>query len=165
VNRILSFNEKNFSAKVPPEFPSKVAEVDRVFEDSILSAYKNITEEIEKFNFKHALFLIMELARVCNKYIDDKAPWTTKKTDLELTQVTISYSIKAIQALGVMLLPFIPTASAKMLSFLNIDASKTQWEDAVKFIPAESPLGKPEILFARLELEPAPAAPAKGPKK
>lgn len=152
VNRILSFNEKNFSAKIPPEFPVKVGDVDRTFEAAIISAYENITSELENQNFKHALFLIMEFARVCNKYIDDKAPWTTKKTDLELTQVTISYSIKAIQALGVMLMPFIPTAAAKQLSFLNIDASKVKWEDAVKFLPAESPLGKPEILFARMEL-------------
>lgn len=153
VNRILSFNEKNFSAKIPPNFPAKVGEVDKKFEADVLSYYGQVTDELEKFNFKHALFLIMELARICNKYIDDKAPWTSKKTDLELTQVTISYSIKAIQALGVMLLPFIPGAAAKQLSFLNIDASKTKWEDAVKFLPAESSLNKPEILFARLEHE------------
>jgi methionyl-tRNA synthetase len=95
----------------------------------------------------------MEFARACNRYVDEKAPWSTRKTDMELTKVTLSVCLKAIHGLGVMLLPFIPGASAKILQAFGRSLDEVSWRDAVDFDVRGLPLSQPPILFQKLGAE------------
>jgi methionyl-tRNA synthetase len=92
----------------------------------------------------------MEFARECNRYVDEKAPWSTRKTDMELTKVTLAVSLRAIHALGVMLAPFIPNASAKILAGFNRHLDSTTWQDAVELSLEGAPLSQPPILFQKI---------------
>lgn len=95
----------------------------------------------------------MEFARECNRYVDEKAPWKTRKTDMEITLATIVRALWSIKALGIMLAPFMPTTSEKILSMLSIDAASSQWNDALTPVATESPIVNVQILFAKIEAQ------------
>ena len=57
--------------------------------------------DIEATKFKSALGRVMEAFRECNRYIDTRAPWTSRKSDRERTATTIHTCIQAVRTLGV----------------------------------------------------------------
>lgn len=151
VNRVLSFTIKNYGSVLPECADSMRDEVDRAFLQARSSTAEAVAQSLEGFCFKQALEQVMEFARECNRYIDEKAPWTTRKTDEIRTKVTLNVAIQAIRTLGVMLLPFMPTSSERILGFLSLEASAARWSDAKAMLPDGHPLGTPEILFQKIE--------------
>ncbi len=150
VNRITSFSLKHCGTTVPDFDPAKVTDVDRALENSLKATFDGVTSDLEGHSFKAALERVMEFARECNRYVDEKAPWTTRKTDMETTKVTLSYMLRAIHALGVMLLPFIPGAASKIVSAFGREPSAVAWSDAVELSVVGLPLTQPPILFQKL---------------
>jgi methionyl-tRNA synthetase len=150
VNRITSFSLKHCGTEVPQYDAALVNDVDAGLERALRETFEKATQELEQFSIKGALETIMEFARSCNRYVDEKAPWTTRKTDMEVTKVTLAMCLHAIHALGVMLSPFIPTASAKILAAFGREISEVTWSDAVEFDVRGKPLSQPPILFQKV---------------
>lgn len=159
VHRLVSFTHKYVGPAVP-DFPAaKVQPVDRAFEQNMRANHATVTELLDGYSFKAGLETIMDFCRESNKYLDDKAPWTSRKSDMELTQVTLAYGLRAVQYLAVVLRPYLPDTAAKIARTLSLDIATLRWEDALRELPAGSPLQKPEILFSKIEdSEVAPAA-------
>ncbi|RIL09549.1 MAG: hypothetical protein DCC75_06250 [Proteobacteria bacterium] len=151
VNRILSFTAKNYGPQVPDFLSAKLSDIDREFLNSMQRCHADTTQLLDSFQFKAALERIMEFARACNKYVDDKAPWTTKKTDNEGTKLTLNTAIAAIKFLGIVLRPFMPRTSDKILHMLLIDPATAAWNSALIAPLAGSQLGEAKILFQKVE--------------
>jgi methionyl-tRNA synthetase len=150
VNRITSFTLKHCGPEVPAYDSKLVTDTDRAFTRALEETFAAVTKHLEDHSFKAALEGIMEFARVCNRYVDEKAPWTTRKTDMEVTKVTLAYSLRAIHALGVMLLPFIPRAATKIVgAFRGGSTDGVAWSDAVAFQLTGCALTQPPILFQK----------------
>lgn len=149
VNRVLSFSGKHFGPNVPKKTPSKESEIDRTFQKLSARTHEQATEQLRTFQFKAALEGIMEFARACNKYVDDKQPWTARKTDPEGAAATLAYAIDAIKALAIWLTPFMPTTGERIAAMLNLDMKKLSWDDALKPMPDGAELGTAQILFAK----------------
>jgi methionyl-tRNA synthetase len=150
VNRITSFSLKHCGADVPHYEAALLTEVDARLEKTLRETFEKAGREIEEYSIKAALETVMEFARSCNRYVDEKAPWTTRKTDMEVTKVTLAICLRAIHALGVMLAPFIPNASAKILAAFGREPSQVTWSDAVEFDVRGKPLSQPPILFQKV---------------
>jgi methionyl-tRNA synthetase len=153
VNRILRFNAKHVGAEVPKINESKLTEVDREFYSHILQTHEKVTRLMEDYSFKSALHEIMELGRACNKYVDDKAPWVTRKTDMDTTEVTLNYAIQAMRTLATLLQPFMPKKAEALGSILGLKLEEMSWEQATEWLPTGHALGEPEILFQKIEEE------------
>jgi methionyl-tRNA synthetase len=154
VNRITSFSLKHCGQQVPEYDPALMTEVDRHLEHCLQETFQRASDELESYSFKAALEVVMEFARECNRYVDQKAPWTTRKTDMEATKVTLAICLKAIHGLGVMLAPFIPNASGKILAAFGRSMSDVSWTDAVAFRIQGQPLSQPPILFQKIGAPP-----------
>ena len=150
VNRITSFTIKHCGPNVPLFDKQLITSTDKAFDDALNVSFENVTKELEGHSFKGALEAVMEFSRQCNRYVDEKAPWTMRKTDMEGTKVTLAYSLRAIHALGIMLLPFIPTAAGKILSAFGREADNVSWTDAVNFELFGNSLSQPPILFQKM---------------
>jgi methionyl-tRNA synthetase len=150
VNRITAFTLKYCGTAVPEFDAALQSDVDRALERNLEATFQRVTEELERYSLKAALEAIMEFARSCNRYVDEKAPWSTRKTDMEVTKLTLSYSLRAIHALAVMLAPFIPFTSAKILAAFGRSMEATEWNDAIAFDVQGCPLSQPPILFQKL---------------
>ena len=152
VNRIVSFTIKYYGTEVPSMNEARIDDVDRTFSAAMDACVESVTDLLEGCHFKAALETTMEFCRACNRYIDEKAPWVSRKTDEELTKVSLYHGLQAIQCISVLLSPFIPGAAEKMQRALSMDPEQVTWESARAPLKAGTPLEKPELLFKKIEL-------------
>jgi methionyl-tRNA synthetase len=117
VNRSVSLTVKHFSGEVPQ--PGPLDEADTQLLAQIVQAFEPIGEQINLCKFKAALGDIMSLARDVNKYIDEKAPWFSIKTDRERTATTLYITLRAIDSLKIMLAPFLPFTCQRLHTMLG----------------------------------------------
>lgn len=151
VHRVLTFTHKYAGPFVPEFAPEKVSDRDRAFKEQMFKNHAELGKLMEDFCFRAALEKVMEFARECNKYLDDKAPWAGRKNDMPATQVTLAYSLDAIKYLAITLRPFIPFSAGKIAKMLNLPAEKFTWQGAVDPLTPKASLATPEILFPRLQ--------------
>lgn len=119
VKRIASFTAKHFDGAVPQ--PGELDETDRLLLDRIERAFEPIGGEIDACKFKAALADTMALAREANKYVDEKAPWFSIKTDRARTATTLYVALRAIDSLKALFAPFLPFTSQRLHAMLGYD--------------------------------------------
>ena len=99
-----------------------------------------------------AIIEIMEVLKKCNKYIDDTMPWVLAKDESKKDRLaTVLYNIlESVRICSILLSPFIPTTSEKILEQLN--TSKTSYDTVSNFglLELNIKLNNPEVLFARI---------------
>jgi methionyl-tRNA synthetase len=117
VNRILSFTARHFKGEVPQ--PGALDEADMQLLAQIDRAFEPIGAEVNLCKFKAALGDVMALARDVNKYVDEKAPWFSIKTDRERTATTLYVTLRAIDSLKVLFAPFLPFTSQRLHEMLG----------------------------------------------
>jgi methionyl-tRNA synthetase len=153
VHRIVSFTLKYEGPQIPAYDASKLTDVDRRFLAQFENVHRELTTLLEEFSFKQALELLMDFARGCNKYADEKAPWVTRKTDLETTRVTLALCLQAIHFLGVSFAPFLPFTAEKIAGLFDLELKKLNWDSALTPPKAGNILREPSILFQKIDHE------------
>ncbi|HUN81754.1 MAG TPA: class I tRNA ligase family protein, partial [Phycisphaerae bacterium] len=143
---------------VTDDFGRKVPQAARMedLETGLLAKIRELPDqvgsELEACRFKAALGRIMDAFRECNRYIDTRAPWTTRKSDMAVTGTTIHTCIQAVRTLGVVLEPFLPFAAEKIRVTLGLPKEEWVWAAACEPLPAGHALGPaPEVLFKKLD--------------
>ena len=111
VNRTLKFKELE-------EIPD--GKLDSTIKGKIEETYKLVGENIEKLEFKQATEIAMELVETANKYYDEQKPWVQKKENIQEFNNTIYTCAVIIANLANIFEPFMPSASAKIRKYLNI---------------------------------------------
>ena len=140
VNRSLSFIAK-YCGGVVPEGVEDTALTERL--DAL---YASVGSQIECGLFKDALEEIFAFIRGANKYFDTKQPWITRSTDKSNCDNTLYQCVQIIANLAVLLAPFVPFSSKKVLTWLNLS---DRWER--KAVAAGFSLPEIEILFQRID--------------
>ncbi len=89
-----------------------------------------IAEAYERREYSRALRLIMELADIANRYIDDKKPWELAKdpTRASALHAVSSIAINLFRLLTLYLKPVLPATAARVEQFLNV--APLTWADA-----------------------------------
>ncbi len=150
INRTLTFTSKHFECKIP-----KLGNLDPIDEQMIstLAEYpQKVANLIEKYKIKDAVFEVMNLARIANKYFNDSEPWKVIKTDKEKCGTTLNICINIINTLGELFLPIIPFTAKKILDLLN--SNQTNWFESGKLNLQEGhQFNTPSILFPKIEDE------------
>ena len=80
---------------------------------------EEIIENYENLNYAAAVRIITALADQANRYVEQKQPWATIKTDLEKTRTTLTAVINAVKVLTIYLKPILPKFAEKVEAFLN----------------------------------------------
>lgn len=118
--------------------------------DLIGKQYDEVEEHIETYKFRQALASLMEVARLGNRYLTEKEPWKTFKTDPEATRVVLEDCLLIIAHFGVLAQPFLPAASGKIFTMLGLSQDVFSYEQEIGF-GAGHQLGNPELLFEKVE--------------
>ena len=87
-----------------------------------------------------------------NEYLQTVAPWSTFKSDPAQAAIQVRLALNLIRLYAVLSAPFIPNATAQMLSAMNT-LDMTWPEDvaaAVSALPAGHTFEVPEVLFAKI---------------
>jgi methionyl-tRNA synthetase len=149
VNRLLTFTYRNFEGKVPEhkEHDELSRQLLKVSEDT-LNAVDN---HLGRCEFKDAIKTAMALAQSANRYLDEKAPWKTIKTDRKAAANSLYTALSVITQLKTMLYPFLPFSSQKVHEYLGfqgrIEDGRWEWQD----LPPGQKLREPQPLFKKLD--------------
>ena len=102
-----------------------------------------------------ALAAVMELAKRCNKYIDETTPWVLAKSEEDRPRLeAVLYNLlESIRMLGVLLLPFIPRSAEKILAQLGVSGDLAAYDSLVFGEAKDFSVGAPEPIFARIDAD------------
>ena len=142
VNRTVSMTNKYFSGTVANKavtLDDENAAIDADLKSVVEQTPLAVEKKMEELRVADAITEIFNLFKRCNKYIDETMPWVlAKEEDKKDRLETVLYNlIESIKSGAKQLAPFMPETSEKILAQLG-DGKVTE---------------KPEILFARLDLE------------
>ena len=93
----------------------------------------------------------MNLARIGNKYLADSEPWKVIKTDPERVKTVLNLSLQLVANLAIAFEPFLPFSSEKLRDMLHIEEAEWDRLGSTELLPAGHVLGKPELLFEKIE--------------
>ena len=140
VNRVFTFVQKNFpdGIDVPKEFSKDSQEM----LDNVEKTFENISQKIENHEFRSGFKDILHIAEDCNKFMHDKEPWKDKNEEVLFV---LSHAIKS---LGILVHPFLPKSSEKILNSIGITNNNWEYPKLEKII-----VEKTETLYKKVEDE------------
>ncbi|MDX9953178.1 MAG: methionine--tRNA ligase [Anaerolineae bacterium] len=116
VNRVLAFTAKHFAAV--PE-PGAFDAVDEALLAQARAAFDAVGQRLAAAQFRAALVEALNLAREANRYLEVKSPWTQIKTDRQASGTSLYVALQAINALKVLLAPFLPFSAQQLHGMLG----------------------------------------------
>lgn len=154
VNRTVSMSNKYFDGVVENRKVNE--EVDNELIEYVLDTRIRVSTAMDRLRVADAITEIFNLFKRCNKYIDETMPWAlAKEEDKQDRLATVLYNLVESIVIGATLLePYMPETSEKILAQLN--SPKRKVNDMLRFGIYKSGTKvteKPEILFARLDVE------------
>ncbi len=146
VNRSIAMTNKYFGGKV--SMGSVTEECDK---DLLATAQETIKSYYEKMDIYHnaeALDIVMNLAKRCNKYIDETTPWALAKDEANKERLSaVLYNLlECIRLLAVMLSPVIPESAESIKTQLCSDNTELKFGEVTEYS-----VGEAKPLFARLD--------------
>ncbi len=126
VNRAVILTEKNFASVVPKQ--GELTDFDRQTLATLAEMPTKIGDSIANFKLREALALMMDVARLGNKYLADTEPWKVIKTDTERTATILNIGLQIAANLSILCEPFMPFTAEKLRTILNIN--HLTWGDA-----------------------------------
>lgn len=151
VNRILSFTSKHYGSSFPEYDNGSLDDIDTKFLACRETSVQKVTSQLEEHQYRGALEAVMEFARECNRYVDERAPWKTRKEDEARTRATLALCIQGIHTIAVCLQPFLPHAAARLLEMVWGSPEEKSWSDALHAPSIGHAFGEITILFEKLE--------------
>lgn len=159
VNRTISMSNKYFNGVVTSydtDVEPQMAAIDDDLKECVTSAYAKVVDKMNALKVADALTEIFAVFKRLNKYIDETEPWVLAKSeDKKERLATVLYNLVEGITIGASLLdPFLPETSERIVTQLNTRIR--DFDELEKFGLYEKGnrvTDKPEILFARLDME------------
>ena len=148
VQRICSFINKNSNNIVENNFNLNKNDKDIISISEIkLNLYESFmnNQQIDK-----GLKVIFELLTDINIYVDQQAPWSLKKTDLNRMNVVLSVSVELIKRSTFMLYPIIPSSCVKVFDILNLNINDFLFKNITKYKSVSFNINESKPIFPRL---------------
>jgi methionyl-tRNA synthetase len=152
INRTLTFLSKYFDGRIPQ--PGKFEGQDEEVVAAIKGAPAAIGDLIESFQIKKASQESINMARLGNKYFNDREPWRTRKEDPQRCATTLYLCAQMLSSLSIILEPFLPFSAEKLWKMLNQEGSLSglDWNEGGQLrLQPEHQIASLEILFPKIE--------------
>ena len=149
VNRALVLTTKYYNGIVPAA--GELTDYDRATLAEMAAVKDSLENNIETYHFREALKDAMNIARIGNRYLADTEPWKAVKSDPKRVGTILHIALQITANTAVAIEPFMPFAAARILRMLAV--GKFGWErlGAADLVPAGHTIGKPELLFEKIE--------------
>lgn len=151
VNRTIAMTNKYFDGVVQPGDVTEV--LDGELKALAVESVGKVDKLLSEYRVSDTLDTIFTLAKRCNKYIDETAPWALAKDESKKARLgTVLYNLlESIRFVAVLLSPFLPETSEKILAQINTDIKDYDSLSAFGALKAGTVVGKAEPLFARID--------------
>ncbi len=153
VNRIVKFTESKFDGVVPAG--GKPGEVEARYEAAIREGIAEATEAFEAMEFRKGCQAIRAVWVLGNEYLQEAAPWTAFKTDVDRAAVGVRTGLNLVALFARLAAPVIPFTAEKIAA--SVGSTDLSWpspdEDFLSAVPAGRAIAHQGVLFAKIEDE------------
>ncbi len=151
VNRTIAMNNKYFDGVI--QAPTAKEDIDNELSQFCFETIEKVDKFINTYHMSDAVESVINLAKRCNKYIDETTPWVLAKSDETKERLgTVLYNLlEAIRYVAVLLQPFMPDTSKAIFEQLNCEL--TSYESLETFGALQSGLkvNAATPLFVRID--------------
>lgn len=149
VNRALVLTQKYYQGVVP--VAGDLLAVDKEVLLQLKDYPDKIGASLDSYRFREALSIMMDLARMGNKYLADNEPWKLIKTDEKRVETVMNIGLQIAANLSILAAPFLPKAADKLATMLNMEPAA--WSDAGRsdLLKAGHSINTPALLFEKIE--------------
>ena len=154
INRVVVLTHKYYAGEVPKA--SELFEIDVDVLSEMRRLPKKIGTSIELYRFREASQLLMQLARIGNKYLADSEPWKLIKSNPERVKTIMNTALQIATGLSVISEPILPFTSSKLKNMLNLNVTHLKWKDVSTntiLIPSGHLIRTAKLLFQKVEDE------------
>jgi methionyl-tRNA synthetase len=118
-----------------------------------------VAKLIEEYRFREALFEVIMLSDLANKYMQKKEPWIVVRTlaehpeNQQLIDNCLHICLQVTANLAILIHPFLPFTAKRMLHLMKVVEKMLEWENAgkMKLLSVGYSLRAPELLFRPIE--------------
>ncbi len=150
VNRSIAMTHKYFGGRVRRAAPE--TEEDRDLTAVAAQTRADYVRLMDSYHNAEAAEAILNLARRCNKYIDETAPWTLAKDEAQRDRLeaVLYHLLECIRTLGILLTPFLPATAEAIFAQLQLDEALRAF-DSLDTPAASYAVGEAAPLFVRID--------------
>ena len=151
INRVLVLTHKYYEGKVPES--GDLIAADTAVLELLRNTPKLLQTSLDRFRFREASQILMNLARAGNKYLADQEPWKVIKTNPERVQSIMNTALQIAAGLAVLSEPFLPFTAKKLKGMLQFN-TKPSWgaiQQGQTLLVAQHCIGKATLLFTKIE--------------
>jgi methionyl-tRNA synthetase len=150
VNRAVVLTHKFCQGHVPS--PGELTDFDQQTLDELAQFPDRIGQAIRHYKFREGLALLLDLARLGNKYLAETQPWQVIKTDPVRTNTILHVAAQIAANLSIVCEPFLPFTAEKLRAQLQI-TDRLDWQNAGRadLLTAGHPLAEATLLFEKLD--------------
>ncbi len=122
------------------------------------AARYELPRDFEALNFSAGIEAWMRAVFACNQYVDERAPWSLRKTDFERMRVVLLTLFVAIRDLAIAIRPVVPGSADQLLDQMGVPVAERDFaaiEDTgwyARHVKSGFRLQQPTGVFPRLEL-------------
>ena len=151
IHRTLTFINQHFNSAVPK--PSKFDESDKRALESMRKRVEKTSQSLEKFRLQEALRHIISLSHLGNKYLNEKEPWKTIKTNPQSAANTLYVATQIVKNLALTLEPFTPFTAEKLWKLLNLPGAvhERTWNETKREVPSGHKINKAKPIFSKIK--------------
>jgi methionyl-tRNA synthetase len=151
--RVLSFIAKNCAGTLPN--PGALGATDRALLEQAGKLLPAMREALDIQAIHQALGLWFDLVDAANRYIDQEAPWSLRKTDQARMQTVLWVLAEVIRHLAVLAQPFVPDGAGRLLDQLAVGPADRAFASLTPpgALKGGQALPAPAGVFPRLELQ------------
>ena len=149
VNRALVLTEKYFGGKVPA--CGALTDYDKQTLAEFADVKASVENLLDIYRFRDAQKEAMNLARIGNKYLADTEPWKLAKTDMTRVETILNIALQITANLSIAFEPFLPFSTVALRNMLNVESFGWDRLGNTDLLSAGHQLGKPELLFEKME--------------
>jgi len=152
INRVVVLTHKYYDGVVPS--PESLFKEDQLVLDAMKLLPNKIGHAITQYRFREASQLLMQLARIGNKYLADAEPWKQIKTDPVRVTTIMHTALQISAGLAVLSEPFLPHTAKKLTALLQLEKLQLKWDDVnqkEELIPTDHKIEKAQLLFQKIE--------------
>jgi len=161
INRAMVLMHKLCGGRVPPFHESLQEDRDIELIRHIVAVKTKISELIEQYKFRDALYEVIDLARRGNRYLQEKEPWKLAKVAEEDTEAQqkidncLHVCLQLTANLAIFCNPFLPHTAKKVCHMLKVVDRMLDWENGgrIDLVKTNYPLREPQLLFRKIEDE------------
>ena len=153
VNRTVAMTNKYFDGVI--QAPKAKEALDDELMNACYEAVKLCEKNIDSYHIADAVEAVINLAKRCNKYIDETAPWALAKDEAQKERLgTVLYNLlEGIRFISVLISPFMPETGKAIQAQIGTTLDTYESLEAFGGMTDGNKVGTATPLFQRIDAE------------